>query len=415
MNAAGGDIDERDDGHLVKVIAPLEGGRAFLARTSNGQTVRFSLGEPVNLSRGETIFVSDDSNYWEMAPDAAWPEVSDVAVIRGILDDGIIAEFGTGIRVLPGKSQVEVKIGNTVEFNETDGIIRVISETPLRYHDTVANDETPNEYLVDPTGDDTPLTFSSFGGYHGVRRRAVELIETQLGKRENLKAIGARPVKGVIFTGPPGTGKTYLARIIANVSKAAFYLVSGPTIVGKFLGESEDTLRRIFDDAAKQERAIIFFDEIDSIAEHRTGESHEASKRLVAQLLTRLDGFDKNSKNVVVIAATNRIEDVDEALLRPGRFDWEIPFGDPTPQDRLEILEVGAQGVKTTGDLQLQEVARLTDGWSAARLSSIWTEAALVAAGDDRRSISVEDVATAVERVSERPARRAKGDDSSGH
>jgi transitional endoplasmic reticulum ATPase len=117
---------------------------------------------------------------------------------------------------------------------------------------------------------------------------------------------------------------------------------------------------------------------------------------------------------VIVIAATNRIEDVDEALLRPGRFDWEIPFGMPTLEDRFEILSVGAQRLKTTGELPLQEVALLTNGWSAARLSSIWTEAALVAAGDNRKTVSDEDVAVALERVSDRPERVSKEKDQNG-
>jgi transitional endoplasmic reticulum ATPase len=408
VSAAGGDIETRDDGHLIKVIAVLEGGEAFLGRTSSGSTARFSLGQATDLQRGDVVFISDA--VWEKVPDAVWPELSEVAVIRRILDDGVVAEIGASIRLLPGKPNIEIEVGNTVEFNETDGITRVISQSPLRFRDVGVDDEGLEEFLVGRSDDRGP-TFETFGGYHKVRERAIELIETQLNKRDNLDAIRARPVKGIIFTGPPGTGKTYLARIIANESKAAFYLVSGPSIVSKWVGDSEETLRRIFEAAAKEKRAIIFFDEIDSIAERRTDNSHEASKRLVAQLLTLLDGFDQGSGNVVVIAATNRIDDVDEALLRPGRFDWEISFGMPTLKDRYEILRVGVSPLKVTGDLPLEEVALLTDGWSAARLSSIWTEAALVAAGDDRRSISNEDVAIALERVSGRPTRRSKEDE----
>jgi transitional endoplasmic reticulum ATPase len=406
----GGGIEARKDGHLIKVLAVLEDGQAFLGRTSNGNIARFSVGQTVDLRRGDVVFVSDD--IWEKAPDAVWPELSEVAVIRRILDDSIVAEIGASIRVLPGKPKIEVKAGNTVEFNETDGITRVISQSPLRFRDIGIDDEGLEDFLVDHSNTNGP-TFETFGGYHEVRERAIELIETQLNKRGNLNAIRARPVKGIIFTGPPGTGKTYLARIIANESKASFYLVSGPSIVSKWLGDSEETLRRIFEAAAKEERAIIFFDEIDSIAERRTDNSHEASKRLVAQLLTLLDGFDQGSGNLVVIAATNRIEDVDAALLRPGRFDWEIPFGMPTLEDRFEILSVNARRLETTGDLPLEEVALLTDGWSAARLYSIWTEAALVAAGDNRKSISDEDVALALERVSSRPTRLSKEDQRS--
>jgi transitional endoplasmic reticulum ATPase len=197
--------------------------------------------------------------------------------------------------------------------------------------------------------------------------------------------------------------------VIAHESGASFYLISGPSIVSKWVGDSEQAIRRVFRAAAKKESAIIFFDEIDSIAERRTEDSHEASRRLVAQLLTELDGFDQGSSNLIVIAATNRIESVDEALLRPGRFDWEIVFGMPTAGDRLEILQLGAGQTKTEGVLGLEVVAAASDGWSAARLASLWTEAALLAAGDGRSAIVDEDVAQAFERVARRPVREAKG------
>ncbi|WP_083935894.1 AAA family ATPase [Saccharomonospora halophila] len=412
MSATGGDIEARDNGQLIKILAVLEGGNAFLGRASNGSTARFSVGQTIDLHRGDVVFVGEAE--WKIVPDAVWPDIPEVAVVRRVLDDGVVVEVGASIRVLPGIPAIHVDPGNTVEFNETDGITRVISETPLRFRDVGIDDEGLEDFLVGRAEGSGP-TFESFGGYHEVRERAVELIETQLNKRGDLRAIGARPVKGIIFTGLPGTGKTYLARIIANESKAAFYLVSGPSIVSKWVGDSEDTLRRIFEAAAKDERAMIFFDEIDSIAERRTGDSHEMSKRLVAQLLTLLDGFDQGSGNVVVIAATNRIKDVDEALLRPGRFDWEISFGTPTLEDRYEILSVGARRLNTIGDLPLQEVALLTDGWSAARLASIWTEAALVAAGDNRKIVSDEDVALAFERVSGRPTRFIEDDDENGN
>ncbi|MGB7449787.1 MAG: ATP-binding protein [Ornithinimicrobium sp.] len=291
-----------------------------------------------------------------------------------------------------------------MEFDNHVGIIRVIAKSPIRTRDEGVEENVIKAYRVDSSPSEM-LSFASFGGYHSVRERAVELIETQLERRDLLATIGARPIKGIIFSGPPGTGKTHLARIIAHESGAAFYLVSGPSIVSKWVGDSEDTLRRIFADAASEAKAIVFFDEIDSIAESRTGESHESSKRLVAQLLTLLDGFDREGSNVVVLAATNRIDDVDDALLRPGRFDWEIPFGLPTFEDRLEILQVSSRNLRTDQALPLDEIARLTEGWPPARLTSIWTEAALVAAGDGRPQIADEDLLIALERVSNRPAR----------
>ncbi|GAB3698492.1 ATP-binding protein [Nocardiopsis oceani] len=398
-------MEDYDDGYLVKVIFVIGDGKGYLGRTSSGGIVRFSAGSQANLGAGDVIFVSH-SNRWEVLPDAAWPEIPELAVVRRLLDDGVVVEVGASMRLLLGEASVDVKVGNTVVFDDTDGITRVISETPIRFRDVGFDEDDLNGFLVDSNDSDKSQTFeNSFGGYREVRERAKELIETQFVRRGDLKKIGVRPVKGVIFTGPPGTGKTHLARIIANESNATLFLVSGPSIVSKWVGDSEDTLRRIFEAANKENKALIFFDEIDSIAEKRSSESNEASKRLVAQLLTLLDGFDEESGNVVVIAATNRIGDVDEALLRPGRFDWEISFNLPTLRDRCEILRVGAYRLETEGYLPIEEVAYLTEGWSAARLSSIWTEAGLVAAGDGRKAVSEEDLVLAFERVRTRPDR----------
>lgn len=237
--------------------------------------------------------------------------------------------------------------------------------------------------------------------------RAKELIETQLGNSAQMRAIGAKPIKGVIFTGAPGTGKTHLARIIANVADAQFYLVSGPTIVSKYVGDSEETLRMIFAAAQSDKRAIIFFDEIDSIASSRETDTNGVGKRLAAQLLTLMDGFESKG-NVVVVAATNRIEDVDPALLRPGRFDWQIPFPMPSEHDRLRILQVQAASLSCEGELPLTDVAERTEGWSGAEVCAIWTEAALVAAKDKRAAIRAGDLMTAFERVEHRPEFRAR-------
>ncbi len=395
-----GDIEDRLDGQLIKVLEVIEEGRTFFGRVPNGGTARFSFGVEADLKRGDIVLVGlGEDSRWFRAPDAAWPDDRSVGVVRKLLDDGVAIEGGSGIRIIHGLSSVEVAVGNTVEYTEIDGIVRVISETPLRYRDAGV-DEDLREYLMDLKED--TLTFESFGGYEDLVSRAKELIETPLNRSSELKEIGAQPVKGVIFTGPPGTGKTHLARIIAHVSKAKFYLVSGPSIVSKFVGDSEETLRRLFEAAAKDDRAIIFFDEIDSIAARRSHDSNGESKRVVAQLLTLLDGFEANN-NVVVIAATNRVQDVDEALLRPGRFDWEIEFSLPTLEDRYKILQVRARSLATVDPLPLEELAQLTDGWSGAMLTALWSEAALVAASDGRKAIADEDLASAYERVRTRP------------
>lgn len=391
-------------GRVGRVVAIEDDHRTFHARIQGGGAARVSSTVPVLVEAGDTVLISESG--WRAVPNEVWFDERSVGVVRIVMKREVLLETALGLRLLRKKPPKKLKLvaGNTVEFDEFNGVTRVISESPIRVRDVGIEQDVHSEYVVDRDEKSGP-TFDSFGGYHAVRERAIELIETQLNKKDVLDEMHARPVKGIIFTGPPGTGKTHLARVIAHESKAKFFLVSGPSIVSKWLGDSEDTLRRIFEAAAEEERAIIFFDEIDSIAERRTDDSHEASKRLVAQLLTLMDGFDQADSNVVVIAATNRIEDVEPALLRPGRFDWEIAFGLPSVQDRFEILAVRAKELQTVGELPLVELAALTEGWSAARLNSIWTEAALVAAGDDRRSISDEDLGQALERVSARPSR----------
>lgn len=394
-----GEVETRSDGAFIKVIEVVEDGYVFFGRTATGGSTRFSFPDPVELERGDIIFVNEQQQ-WFRAPDAAWADDHSVGVVRKILDDSVVIETsGGGMRVLHGTSRIDVEPGNTVEYTEIDGIVRVLSATPLRYRDSGV-DEDLAQYIVKPG--ETKLTFDSFGGYEDVKARARELIETQLDRADELRKIGAKPVKGVIFTGAPGTGKTHLARIIADVADAVFYLVSGPSIVSKWVGDSEEALRRLFEDAAKKSRAIIFFDEIDSIAARRSSDSNGESKRVVAQLLTLLDGFEVDS-NVIVIAATNRVEDIDDALLRPGRFDWEIEFKLPTQADRLEILKLKASELETEEHLPLEELTLVTDGWSGAMLTALWTEAALVTASDGRKSIADEDLAIALERVRTRP------------
>lgn len=194
---------------------------------------------------------------------------------------------------------------------------------------------------------------------------------------------------------------------MAAKSGAEFYLINGPEVMSKWYGQSEELLRMIFADARKQ-RSIVFFDEIDSVAGQRTDTAHEASNRVVATLLTELDGFSASEHQLMVLATTNRPEDVDEALRRPGRLDWQIEFPLPDQVGRTDILHKTAIGKRVADDLPLEAIANRSDGWSGAELTSIWTEAALLAVQDNRDRIEIEDFLGGWERAATQRTVRAQ-------
>jgi transitional endoplasmic reticulum ATPase len=222
------------------------------------------------------------------------------------------------------------------------------------------------------------VTYDDLGGMRSTIDALREMVELPLRHPELFQRLGVDPPKGVMLHGPPGTGKTLLARAVANESAAKFFLINGPEIMGSAYGESERRLREIFDQAAQAAPSIIFIDEIDSIAPKRGQVTGEAEKRLVAQLLTLLDGIEPR-QNTVVIAATNRPEAVDEALRRPGRFDREIVVGVPDEPGRREILGIHTRGMPLAPDVNLADLARRTYGFVGADLAALCREAALEA------------------------------------
>lgn len=397
------------DGILIKVRSVDHETGTIQGALSNGRAANVPCLHGNLPAVNDIILFGIGNGAWVLASDELWLETNSIGIVRKVLEDSeVLLEDEYRLVLCESAGHTDIAVGNTVEFNSADGIIRVLHPHPIRIREFDPDEEEVlSTYRVDTSNGE--LEFSDFGGYPAVKERARQLIETQFKRRKYLDEIGAQPVKGILFTGPPGTGKTYLAKIIAHESKADFFLISGPSIVSKWLGDTESTLRMIFD-AAKQgkaTRAIIFFDEIDSIAERRSGDSHEASRRLVAQLLTLMDGFVSPEKSIVVIAATNRADALDPALMRPGRFDWEIEFKQPTLKDRYEILEVSAKRLRVEDDLPLEDIAFLTEDWSAADLKLLWTEAALLAAEDERGRIAGEDLALAYEQVASRSRRRS--------
>jgi transitional endoplasmic reticulum ATPase len=222
------------------------------------------------------------------------------------------------------------------------------------------------------------VTYDDLGGMGSTIDQLREMVELPLRYPEIFERLGVDPPRGVLLHGPPGTGKTRLARAVANESEANFFHIAGPEIMGSAYGESEKRLRELFEEAAQAAPSIIFIDEIDSIAPKRGQVQGETEKRLVAQLLSLLDGLEPR-QNLVVIAATNRPEAIDEALRRPGRFDREIVIGVPDEGGRREILGIHTRGMPLAPDVDVAGLARQTYGFVGADLAALVREAAIEA------------------------------------
>lgn len=220
------------------------------------------------------------------------------------------------------------------------------------------------------------INYDDVGGMEDTIRALREMVELPLRYPELFTRLGVDPPKGVLLHGPPGTGKTRLAQAVANESDAEFFTINGPEIMGSAYGESEKRLREVFEEAERAQPAIVFIDEIDSIAPKRQNVQGEAEKRLVAQLLTLMDGLQART-NLVVIAATNRPDAIDEALRRPGRFDREIIIGVPDESGRREILAIHTRGMPLGEGVDLTELARSTHGFVGADLAALAREAAI--------------------------------------
>ncbi|MEO1487934.1 MAG: CDC48 family AAA ATPase [Pseudomonadota bacterium] len=220
------------------------------------------------------------------------------------------------------------------------------------------------------------VNYDDVGGMEDTIKALREMVELPLRYPELFTRLGVDPPKGVLLHGPPGTGKTRLAQAVANESDADFFTINGPEIMGSGYGESEKRLREVFEEATRVAPAIVFIDEIDSIAPKRTQVPGEAEKRLVAQLLTLMDGLEARA-NLVVIAATNRPDAIDEALRRPGRFDREIVIGVPDTHGRREILAIHTRGMPLEDKVDLDELARVTHGFVGADIAALAREAAI--------------------------------------
>ncbi|MGZ3514901.1 MAG: ATP-dependent zinc metalloprotease FtsH [Thermodesulfobacteriota bacterium] len=243
-------------------------------------------------------------------------------------------------------------------------------------------------------------TFKDVAGAHGAKVELLEIIEF-LRSPQRFQRLGGKTPKGVLLVGPPGTGKTLLARAVAGEAEVTFFSITGSDFMEVFVGVGASRVRNMFTEAKKMSPSIIFIDELDSIGRQRDagiGGGHDEREQTLNQLLSELDGFEPN-ENVIVMAATNRADILDPALLRPGRFDRRISVDLPSLMDRVEILKIHARNKPLAPDLNLEEVARGTPGFSGADLENLLNEAAILAARKNKQVIEPEDIDQATDKI----------------
>jgi transitional endoplasmic reticulum ATPase len=306
---------------------------------------------------------------WEKGSQADWEPRTEVGVVEHVTGTSAFVRTALGLtkRTIPGRLQVEP--GNTVTFDARPELLAIATTKPLR--PSLFGDDF--DVASVRSAPDPGLDWTAFAGFPGILREAQEIVavHTDLSARTKLRDLGVAPVRGILFEGPPGTGKTFLAQIMAAQSHATFYLITTASLGGRLVSESEQRLEAIYADAAKQEMSIMFIDEIEVLTKDR-GSEQEHGSRLVNVFLTNMDGVVAPD-NVITIGTTNRVDDIDKALRRPGRFDREVTFRHPNREDRLAIIV--ARPHRTAGDIGYEEVADATDGWTAAELGAIWQHA----------------------------------------
>jgi transitional endoplasmic reticulum ATPase len=270
-----------------------------------------------------------------------------------------------GLFELPAYGLQEIRL--VVVSTVPRGIVQMSPETEV---------ELRPQYEEPKEARRADVTYDDIGGLGNTTEQIREMIELPLRHPELFQRLGIDPPKGVLLHGPPGTGKTLLARAVANEAEAAFFHIAGPEIMGRHFGESEQRLREVFEEAKQNAPSIIFMDEIDSIAPKREQVTSEVEKRIVAQLLTLMDGLEPR-QNIIVIGATNRVDALDEALRRPGRFDREIVIGVPDQPGRREVFTIHTRGMPLAEEVDLDELSRITYGFVGADIAALCREAAM--------------------------------------
>ncbi|WP_458208197.1 proteasome-activating nucleotidase Pan2 [Haladaptatus sp. NG-SE-30] len=316
-----------------------------------------------------------------------------VATVEDVTDDGvIIKQHGNNQEVL---TEAAVQLRNDIEAGDRVAVNDSFTiETKL---DT-EKDARAQAMEIDAS---PKVTYEDIGGIEDQIREVREAVEEPLINPEQFEAAGIEPPSGVLLHGPPGTGKTMLAKAVANETDATFIKMAGSELVQKFIGEGARLVRDLFELASEREPAVIFIDEIDAVASRRTDSKTSGDaevQRTMMQLLSEMDGFEDRGE-IRIIAATNRFDMLDQAILRPGRFDRLIEVPNPDDEGRHRILEIHTRDMNLAEDVDFDRLADETDGFSGAEIESLTTESGMFAIRDGRTEVTMADFEDALEKI----------------
>ncbi|WP_435076239.1 proteasome-activating nucleotidase Pan2 [Halococcus sp. AFM35] len=318
-----------------------------------------------------------------------------VATVEELTDEGaIVRQHGNNQEVLteisPGLAD-DLESGDRVAVNDSFSVQRPLdSETDVRAQAM----QVENRPAV---------SYADIGGIDDQIREVREAVEMPLVDPERFDTVGIEPPTGVLLHGPPGTGKTMLAKAVANETDATFIKMAGSELVRKFIGEGARLVRDLFELASEHEPAVIFIDEIDAVASERTDSKTSGDaevQRTMMQLLNEMDGFEERG-DVSIIAATNRFDMLDRAILRPGRFDRLIEVPKPAAEGREKIFAIHTRGMNLAEDVEFDALAAMADDFSGAEIESLTTEAGMFAVRDDRREVRMSDFEDAFAKITE--------------
>jgi proteasome regulatory subunit len=359
------------------------------------RSVNEELGERLEEADEQTRSLKDEVDQLKRRNETLKSSSLYVATVEEENDDGvIIKQHGNNQEVLTEVSprlESEVEAGDRVAINDSFAIQTLLSDETDARAQAMEVDASPE------------VTYDDIGGIDEQVREVREAVEDPLERPEMFREVGIDPPSGVLLHGPPGTGKTMLAKAVANHTDATFIKMAGSELVRKFIGEGSRLVRDLFELAQEREPAVIFIDEIDAVASKRTDSKTSGDaevQRTMMQLLNEMDGFDERGE-VRIIAATNRFDMLDEAILRPGRFDRLIEVPKPDVEGRARILEIHTRDMTLADDVDVEAVAAELDDYSGADIASLATEAGMFAIRDGRTEVSHADFVAAEEKLSE--------------